>query len=165
MAAGASTAERLRQFLRELAPAARAMLLRELERGSFSGESFPGLDLILGELRELERGSETSAAVPRIEGLDRRLFQPLTPFLVDEGSSEKMRGRIARSSLGYIWTWVERDLMVDEIRAQVDQLSRTLAQVPYRTPVLGEIELSSGFGVRTDPFLGRPAMHTGVDFP
>lgn len=49
-------------------------------------------------------------------------------------------------------------------RAQVDQLSRTLAQVPYRTPVLGEIELSSGFGVRSDPFLGRPAMHTGLDF-
>ncbi|MGB3041867.1 MAG: peptidoglycan DD-metalloendopeptidase family protein [Xanthobacteraceae bacterium] len=49
-------------------------------------------------------------------------------------------------------------------RAQLDQLSRTLAQVPYRTPVLGEIELSSGFGVRTDPFLGRPAMHTGLDF-
>lgn len=49
-------------------------------------------------------------------------------------------------------------------RAQLDQLSKTLAQVPYRTPVLGEIELSSGFGVRTDPFLGRPAMHTGLDF-
>jgi murein DD-endopeptidase MepM/ murein hydrolase activator NlpD len=48
--------------------------------------------------------------------------------------------------------------------AQLDKLSRTLAQVPYRTPVLGEIELSSGFGVRTDPFLGRPAMHTGLDF-
>ncbi len=49
-------------------------------------------------------------------------------------------------------------------RVQLDQLSRTLAQVPYRTPVLGEIELSSGFGVRSDPFLGRPAMHTGLDF-
>jgi murein DD-endopeptidase MepM/ murein hydrolase activator NlpD len=49
-------------------------------------------------------------------------------------------------------------------RAQLDHLSRTLAQVPYRTPVLGEIELSSGFGVRSDPFLGRPAMHTGLDF-
>jgi murein DD-endopeptidase MepM/ murein hydrolase activator NlpD len=49
-------------------------------------------------------------------------------------------------------------------RAQLDHLSKTLAQVPYRTPVLGEIELSSGFGVRSDPFLGRPAMHTGLDF-
>jgi len=49
-------------------------------------------------------------------------------------------------------------------RVQLDHLSHALAQVPYRTPVLGEIELSSGFGVRTDPFLGRPAMHTGLDF-
>ena len=29
---------------------------------------------------------------------------------------------------------------------------------------MGEIDLSSGFGVRIDPFLGRPAMHTGLDF-
>ena len=49
-------------------------------------------------------------------------------------------------------------------RAQVDKLNRTLAMVPYRKPVVGEIELSSGFGVRNDPFLGRPAMHTGLDF-
>jgi murein DD-endopeptidase MepM/ murein hydrolase activator NlpD len=49
-------------------------------------------------------------------------------------------------------------------RAQVDRLSRTLALVPYRKPVIGEVEFTSGFGVRTDPFLGRPAMHTGLDF-
>ncbi len=49
-------------------------------------------------------------------------------------------------------------------RAQIDRLSRTLSLVPYRKPVIGEIELSSGFGVRSDPFLGRPAMHTGLDF-
>lgn len=49
-------------------------------------------------------------------------------------------------------------------RAQVDRLSRTLALVPYRKPVLGEVEFSSGFGVRSDPFNGHPAMHTGLDF-
>src|ERR1700754_209452 len=49
-------------------------------------------------------------------------------------------------------------------RAQVDRLNRTLALVPYRKPVIGEVEFPSGFGVRTDPFLGRPAMHTGLDF-
>jgi murein DD-endopeptidase MepM/ murein hydrolase activator NlpD len=49
-------------------------------------------------------------------------------------------------------------------RAQVDRLNRTLSLVPYRKPVLGEVEFSSGFGVRSDPFLGRPAMHTGLDF-
>jgi murein DD-endopeptidase MepM/ murein hydrolase activator NlpD len=49
-------------------------------------------------------------------------------------------------------------------RAQVERLNRTLALVPYRKPVIGEVEFTSGFGVRTDPFLGRPAMHTGLDF-
>jgi murein DD-endopeptidase MepM/ murein hydrolase activator NlpD len=49
-------------------------------------------------------------------------------------------------------------------RAQVDRLSRTLALVPYRKPVIGEVEFTSGFGVRSDPFIGRPAMHTGLDF-
>src|SRR5207237_2729460 len=53
---------------------------------------------------------------------------------------------------------------INVARAQIDRLSRTLSLVPYRKPVIGEIELSSGFGVRTDPFLGRPAMHTGLDF-
>ena len=49
-------------------------------------------------------------------------------------------------------------------RAQVERLNRTLALVPYRKPVVGEVEFTSGFGVRVDPFLGRPAMHTGLDF-
>ena len=49
-------------------------------------------------------------------------------------------------------------------RAQVDKLNRTMALVPYRKPVVGEVEFTSGFGVRSDPFLGRPAMHTGLDF-
>jgi murein DD-endopeptidase MepM/ murein hydrolase activator NlpD len=59
----------------------------------------------------------------------------------------------------------ERQLhRINITRAQVDRLNRTLALVPYRKPVIGEVEFTSGFGVRSDPFLGRPAMHTGLDF-
>jgi len=59
----------------------------------------------------------------------------------------------------------ERQLYrINVTRAQVDRLNRTLALVPYRKPVIGEVEFTSGFGVRSDPFLGRPAMHTGLDF-
>ena len=59
----------------------------------------------------------------------------------------------------------ERELYrINVTRAQMDRLNRALALVPYRKPVVGEVEFTSGFGVRTDPFLGRPAMHTGVDF-
>ena len=49
-------------------------------------------------------------------------------------------------------------------RANFEKLTRTLSAVPVRKPIVGEIDLSSGFGVRSDPFLGRPAMHTGLDF-
>ena len=59
----------------------------------------------------------------------------------------------------------ERQLYrINITRAQVERLNRTLALVPYRKPVIGEVEFTSGFGVRSDPFLGRPAMHTGLDF-
>src|SRR3954469_2347829 len=59
----------------------------------------------------------------------------------------------------------ERQLYrINITRAQVDRLNRTLALVPYRKPVVGEVEFTSGFGIRSDPFLGRPAMHTGLDF-
>jgi murein DD-endopeptidase MepM/ murein hydrolase activator NlpD len=59
----------------------------------------------------------------------------------------------------------ERQLYrINITRAQVERLNRTLMLVPYRKPVIGEVEFTSGFGVRSDPFLGRPAMHTGLDF-
>ena len=59
----------------------------------------------------------------------------------------------------------ERQLYrIQTARASLDRLNRTLTAVPVRKPILGEIDLSSGFGVRSDPFLGRPAMHTGLDF-
>jgi murein DD-endopeptidase MepM/ murein hydrolase activator NlpD len=58
----------------------------------------------------------------------------------------------------------ERQLSRIQIaRAQITRLARTLSTIPVRKPVDGEIDLQSGFGVRIDPFLGAPAMHTGLD--
>jgi murein DD-endopeptidase MepM/ murein hydrolase activator NlpD len=53
---------------------------------------------------------------------------------------------------------------VNIARAYADKLSATLVSVPVREPVTGEIDFSSPFGVRIDPFLHVPAMHTGIDF-
>jgi murein DD-endopeptidase MepM/ murein hydrolase activator NlpD len=50
------------------------------------------------------------------------------------------------------------------VRGHVERLTRTLGAVPIRKPLSGEMENTSGFGVRTDPFLRAPAMHTGLDF-
>jgi murein DD-endopeptidase MepM/ murein hydrolase activator NlpD len=53
---------------------------------------------------------------------------------------------------------------INVARAQLERLTTTMVAVPLRKPVEGEIDTSSSFGVRIDPFLGRPAMHTGLDF-
>ena len=59
----------------------------------------------------------------------------------------------------------ERQLSrINVARADVERLTRTLSTIPVRKPVVGDIDLSSGFGVRMDPFVGKPAMHTGLDF-
>jgi murein DD-endopeptidase MepM/ murein hydrolase activator NlpD len=52
---------------------------------------------------------------------------------------------------------------VNVARAEINQYARTLVAVPVRKPVAGEVDMSSPFGVRLDPFLGRPAIHTGLD--
>jgi murein DD-endopeptidase MepM/ murein hydrolase activator NlpD len=49
-------------------------------------------------------------------------------------------------------------------RTQAEHLTHTLLRVPIRKPVTGEIDVSSPFGVRADPFLHVAAMHTGLDF-
>src|SRR5262245_47674661 len=66
---------------------------------------------------------------------------------------------VAKDGMGF-----ERQLQrIQVARAHVTRLTRTLATVPVRKPVDGELDLQSGFGVRIDPFLGTPAMHTGLD--
>ena len=49
-------------------------------------------------------------------------------------------------------------------RADADALATTLLTVPVRKPVAGEIDETSPFGIRMDPFVHEAAMHTGIDF-
>jgi murein DD-endopeptidase MepM/ murein hydrolase activator NlpD len=55
-------------------------------------------------------------------------------------------------------------LRVNLARADAGTLSTTLLKVPLRKPIAGDIDESSPFGVRTDPFVHEAAMHTGIDF-
>lgn len=58
----------------------------------------------------------------------------------------------------------ERDLAsVQNAVATLDGLRRALPTVPLRKPLSGALQMTSSFGYRTDPFLGRPALHSGVD--
>ena len=46
---------------------------------------------------------------------------------------------------------------------QLDQLEQGVAAIPSAHPIQNSIAFTSGYGVRSDPFRGRAAMHAGVD--
>jgi murein DD-endopeptidase MepM/ murein hydrolase activator NlpD len=133
-----------------------------------------GLDGILTRvslaLDKVEQG-QTAVLTDMEERADSkagRIRSVLADLGIDTGKAAPLRGvggpfvplKAPRSGASAF----ERQLYrINVARAQIDQYNRTLTAVPVRKPVLGEVDMSSPFGVRTDPFLGRPAMHTGID--
>jgi murein DD-endopeptidase MepM/ murein hydrolase activator NlpD len=47
--------------------------------------------------------------------------------------------------------------------ARNEKLAAALPRLPVRSPLPGRLEMTSPFGVRLDPFLGRLALHPGED--
>ncbi|MGC1777679.1 MAG: peptidoglycan DD-metalloendopeptidase family protein, partial [Xanthobacteraceae bacterium] len=52
---------------------------------------------------------------------------------------------------------------VNLARSEAEQLADTLRTLPVRKPLAGDIDETSPFGVREDPFVHEAAMHTGMD--
>lgn len=48
--------------------------------------------------------------------------------------------------------------------AETDRLRRLMPFMPVRRPLSAAAQQTSPFGVRSDPFLGRAALHAGLDF-
>lgn len=124
MAGGPTTVERLQQFLRELTPQARTLLIGELERSVLRGDDVTGADLVLQELRSVVR--EQRQGAPRISNAARLFFKPLEPFLVDDRPDHTHPGRVARVSLEPMWAWLGRDLMSEEAKVFVDDVDKAL---------------------------------------
>src|SRR5579863_7959696 len=124
MTSDGQSIERLREYLRTLKPAARSMLVQELERGLLRGGESAGNEIVLQELRRAIRAE--AHQVPRIGDAARLFFAPLEPFLIDAPADHKRVGGIARVSLEPIWSWISRDLMPDETRALSDDIKRAL---------------------------------------
>jgi hypothetical protein len=116
--------ERLREYLRTLKPAARSMLVQELERNLLRGEENAGNEMVLQELRRAIRAD--AQPVPRIGDAARLFFAPIEPFLIDTQADHKRIGRIARVSLEPIWSWICRDLIPAEAKALSEDIDRAL---------------------------------------
>lgn len=58
------------------------------------------------------------------------------------------------------------DTDLDGLRVDLahrDRLASAIAGLPLRLPVEGRLDVTSGYGTRRDPFLGRIALHSGID--
>ena len=137
MAGAETTVERLRQFLRELSPGARSLLIGELERSVLRGEDVSGADLVLQELRRIVREQRDGSL--RIEDSAQLLFKPLEPFLVDDRGDHHHPGRVARSSLEPLWNWIQRDLLPDASDLAADVSEAMNAGDKVRTERLARI--------------------------
>ncbi|HEY5963133.1 MAG TPA: hypothetical protein VIU42_03860 [Xanthobacteraceae bacterium] len=122
--AGNPAVDKLRAFLRELKPGARALLIAELERALLQGASPPGAELVLAELRRALRDGRTFVA--RFDDNARLFFQPLEPFLVDDIPEHSHRGRLARTSLEPLWLWINNTLMPDDARVYAERVDQAM---------------------------------------
>ena len=124
-------------------------------------------------LERVEAKQSQSLAVleESFEGRARRMRSVLSDLGINPGKAlpappppAGVGGPFVPANLGSEEKSFERQLYrIHLSRSQVDRLTRTLLDVPVRKPVSGEIDMSSGFGTRMDPFLRSPAMHTGLD--
>ena len=115
---GSLPSNKLREFLRELKPGARALLIAELERGLLRGDS-PRRRRARPGRTAAQRSATASPRRSAIGDPARLFFQPLEPFLVDDGPDHKHRGRIARSR-------ARADLAVDRQHADAGRGARPI---------------------------------------
>lgn len=152
---------------RPAAPAADPLEMSHLPAPEQLGRIAASLDAIertqthqLASIEQRARGSaialrqafaEAGLSVDKLAppaGASSALGGPFVPLKVDPNGSAFER-QVAR---------------LQDALAQTDRLRRLAVVTPLRFPLSANAEQTSPFGARTDPFLGRAAMHAGLDF-
>ncbi|MGB7975157.1 MAG: M23 family metallopeptidase [Roseiarcus sp.] len=105
--------------------------------------------------RAAERSASRDAAIVAETGLDPAklvlphgeggIGGPYIPADLDSNAPDPALVRVARDV------------------ATAERLKALMSFVPLRMPLSGDPSVTSGFGYRADPFLGRLALHPGVD--
>ena len=116
----------LKGFLGDLPKDVASRLAKAVEVDRLIGGNALPHDEILKALRpQLKGAGSTSRRVPTPQ----RLFcRPFADLLVGDQRKEKQKGRIARSSVDAVWTWLAQDLMPARHRALTASLGQaTLA--------------------------------------
>ena len=132
--------DRLRDYLRQLAPGAQRMLMREFERALARGEDVAVANFVLAELRMIVREDDTNDR-PRVEDPARLVFACLEPFLVDDRAPRS--GRVRRSSLEPVWLWLSRTAVADAAA----ELERGLSANGGAEPAVRKFQIAASHAI------------------
>ncbi|MDR3373151.1 MAG: hypothetical protein P4L98_05415 [Ancalomicrobiaceae bacterium] len=118
--------DKVRAYIEALSPAARAMLLRSMQKARDRGEATSPTEAILKAIGQFsaDQAAVEQALVARLvpaasrgELVRAAFFAPAEPFLLDVALPTKVPARIYRGSLAAIWTWLNRDIATAEVDA------------------------------------------------
>ena len=133
----------------------------------------------LAQLRESMQN--TINEVRQLETMKNRFMEMATPNAVREKLSRRDDNKggpliapkpfssLFRQPLGIefdqtLQDFVQTQTAVAEMHGHWEKQLNWLHALPTGLPVKGDFRLSSGFGIRNDPFTGGLAMHEGLDF-
>jgi murein DD-endopeptidase MepM/ murein hydrolase activator NlpD len=138
--------------------------------GRISADGLEGtLNRIASSLDRVEQrqGATLNAIEDSAEAKAQRIRGVLSDLGADLGKSQDITGAIGGPFVplrkAAASSFEQQLAQANAARTQVNRLNQFLVAVPVRKPVEGDIDMSSPFGVRMDPFLRGPAIHTGVD--
>jgi murein DD-endopeptidase MepM/ murein hydrolase activator NlpD len=98
--------------------------------------------------------SQVQSAI-RMAGLDPRSLDPIA----NSGTGGPLVPATGRDGL-----FENLTIRTEASVARLGRLRRSVRGLPFGEPIKGELDLSSGFGYRIDPFTRSLAVHTGLDF-
>ncbi len=111
--------------------------------------------------RHVERRAKSLAAVPEALGLAAPPAPGDMALLLDPDIGGPLVPLDAAAPTAAISSRIER---LERLLAYAQHLRGVVDRLPVRRPLAEGYRVSSSFGPRRDPFTGRLARHTGIDF-
>lgn len=133
----------------------------------------------LSQLRESMH--TTVNEIRQLEAMKNRFMEMATPTVVRDKIHRKDDNKggplvaprpfssLFRQPLGMefdqtLQEFVQTQTAVAELHSRWEKQLEWLSTLPTGIPIQGDFRVSSGFGIRNDPFTGGLAMHEGLDF-
>ena len=122
----------------------------------------------VNEIRQLEtmKNRFMEMATPSVvrDKLNRKDDNKGGPFIAPRPFSSFIRQPLGIEFDQTLQEFLQTQAAVAELNTHWQKQLEWLHSLPTAMPVRGDFRISSGFGIRNDPFTGGLAMHEGLDF-